>query len=364
MATLALWSSPAGRYLERSFLHANFAVRELLFSNTREVSEAIIILGIDRVLFEKFGSPLPRAVGAAALEKLAECAPKAIVIDLALPKDPKETEANERIAAVLKRIPTAIGAGLNGGANSNEPVIKDTAKFEWSTQRLLSSGVMRLIASNLSESSESSTNQFPLLPVLERLGGYSIEGLPAQRDLINYYGPPGSIRNISISELLTMEQKRCVALFANKLVFLGIYSRGESSSATPPQRDEEQFRISSSYGLMYGVEVHATVAANLIDKSWIRVVSPQTEATVVLCSVFILSLLQFFASPRRAYTAVLGLFIFGLTVTFLCFSLLSMWIPGIEMVPVFGLLSVLVVAPFRAYTQERLDLYIEERFRI
>lgn len=97
-------------------------------------------------------------------------------------------------------------------------------------------------------------------PVVDLSQGTS--GKAFQQDLhkINFYGPPGSFRQISLAQVLdgTVSQD----FFRDKIVVVGL--------TVPGIVDEVSTPFSQSRNRMSGVEVHANSINNLLDRSWIR----------------------------------------------------------------------------------------------
>ncbi len=104
---------------------------------------------------------------------------------------------------------------------------------------------------------------------LDRFRDFVRPGLPApgRWDLINYYGPPATLPSISLARLLDDGEEVPSEYFRDRVVFIG-------SQAVP-----ELARGGSGEGLvpypslcewMFGVEIHSTIAANLLDGTWLE----------------------------------------------------------------------------------------------
>jgi adenylate cyclase len=100
---------------------------------------------------------------------------------------------------------------------------------------------------------------------------------------INFYGPAESVKTWGIDEVLQMDAATAQKIFANKVVYVGYSDRRQTE-----QQDAYRTVFSSSHGVdISGVEVSATVFANLLHKNYLRTPSAVT--------VTFISLLFFFA---------------------------------------------------------------------
>jgi adenylate cyclase len=123
-------------------------------------------------------------------------------------------------------------------------------------------------------------------PTLAQAGAGSDAPEPGPNDLINHYGPAGTIRSFSYAQLLDPNYPPAPHHFRGKVAFVGLQLRSEFG---PAQKDSflTPFR---ERGRVFGVEIHATATANLLGKDWIRRPSPEFEARSLGVLCFILSL--------------------------------------------------------------------------
>ena len=133
---------------------------------------------------------------------------------------------------------------------------------------------------------------------------------------INYYGPPGTFFRVSLADVL--DGKFSESFFKDKIILVGVTAEGiKDGLGTPFSRNRNQ---------MAGVELQATVLANLLDGSWLKPINGalRLTAAVALFVVF------FFWSIRPAGLGSLGsLSIILATPAFLQFGLFakaSTWI--------------------------------------
>ncbi len=133
------------------------------------------------------------------------------------------------------------------------------------------------------------------------------------RAIINYYGPGGSFPHYSISDIIdgTVPVKQ----LENRVILVG---------ATAPGIYD--LRVTPMAAAMPGVEKHASIAASIIDRSFIRKVSGNVDLAVLMGSGLLLTLILSRRKVVGAITAtalgMLALFISG----YLLFSLKGIWL--------------------------------------
>jgi len=89
--------------------------------------------------------------------------------------------------------------------------------------------------------------------------------------LINYYGPSRTIRTVSLYQALDPAGHLPPGFFRDKIVFVG----ASLVAATGPAEAKDSFRTpfyGGAWGNTFGVEIHATLAANLLEGRRVHVV--------------------------------------------------------------------------------------------
>jgi PAS domain S-box-containing protein len=134
---------------------------------------------------------------------------------------------------------------------------------------------------------------------------------------INFYGAPGTFRHFSLADIL--EGQWPPSFFTDKIVLLGMTTVGLHEGILVP--------FTHSGNRMSGVEVHAHILNNLLDKSHIRPI-PQLFGWTVL---IVLAFFFFFTfirvdSLNGMIIGILG-FLLILLVTFFAFANLNRWLP-------------------------------------
>lgn len=137
---------------------------------------------------------------------------------------------------------------------------------------------------------------------------------PGIRDYISFYGEPGSLPRVSLSQIILQPESLPEGFFRDKIVLVG------PSMQTTFEREEQKdtFVTPFSGSRMNGVEIHASVAANIVQGKWVRRGSLITET--LLLSILGFALVYFLSLFHIAKSFLLLL---SLISTWLCISYLS-----------------------------------------
>ncbi len=276
---LTIWASPVGRGVELHLLRTFFQLRGPV-----SPPDNIVVVAIDDQFLDRFGRPLPRSVFAELFEKLAAAEPRGLVVDFSFPPDAVDPVANERMAAALSRIPSVIGGGLMRSPDSSgdqisigtEPVLKTAVKWQLPMRLRDSGGVIKLITLDPSPQVFGVVNSIPLSRSLIEFMGIT-PAKPSIFDLVNYYGPSGTLTRITAQEVLDSSQVSLSEKLKNKLLIFGRQSVPQPSAA---EGDGELFQTPYSEQPLYGAEIHATILANLMESRWLNGMSPAVQAAL------------------------------------------------------------------------------------
>ncbi len=134
--------------------------------------------------------------------------------------------------------------------------------------------------------------------------------------LIDYYGPPRTIQTISLYQALDPDQYLPPDFFRDKIVFVG----ASQVAAVAVSEAKDSFPTpftGGQVGLTYGVEIHATLAANLLDGS--RIVRPSgvLEALLLIVLATAASLVFIFLRPLAGAAALVGFIVASPVIGFL-----------------------------------------------
>lgn len=134
---------------------------------------------------------------------------------------------------------------------------------------------------------------------------------------LNYYGPPGTIRTVSFSQVLKNDTT------AGKVVFIGL-----SELTHPDQTDGMLTVFSRADGVdLSGVEILATAFANFLENSFIQYPSATTRILVICIWGTVTGLIGYVLSTFTATIILTGIGGVWLTVVFYQFTYSALWYP-------------------------------------
>lgn len=296
-----LYFSPLGEHFELAFHDVWFNIR-----GKRSPPSDIVIVSMDELSYQNLEIPLnqpwPRSLHAKLLERLAEFQAKRVIFDILFLDAGQDVKADGSLEEALHKVPTFLGVEAAfqqvsgaGGAFTLEELLEPYSPFKKAAMGTAlvglpeQSGVIRQFLVERSERTQS-------IPSLAEAGVLQkeqpISRKPGSRDFINYYGPGHTIPTYSYYQALEDERPFSKSVFQNKTVYVGMSLRSDFG---PSKKD---LFISPFYNSqIYGVEVHATAASNLIDQSWIRRWSVGTEGIFISSLLILTTFLVFFLSP-------------------------------------------------------------------
>lgn len=328
--------------------------------------EQVVIVGIDEVSHEKLGvsneSTWPRKFHGQLLTQLKKSGVKRVAFDLLFKTAGSSIKDDLRLAEGLKLTPTVIAAGdLQGGIGRNENV---GLPFELFVQNaMVAQVVMPVDAGVIRRFKFTREDINPQLPTfaeaatgLADLGGKK----PTSRDIINFYGPGGTIKAFPYYRLLDNENPIPIEELRDKVVFVGLYLDVGS-----PAAPVDQFQTPFYRSRTFGVEIQATAAANIINKDWIRRIDPAYE--IVGLTFILLFLALAVVSLKPTWGAVVtfgGALLWGLVSYH--FFLAGWFIPGVSafimVLPLTFLFSTVyyyaVSAQAEKYIRQAFSLYL------
>ena len=324
--------SPIGNRLESELLRTWFQTR-----GDRDVPDSVAIVRLDKLAFESAGlSPgemFPRARLAEGVGKMARAGAKLIVLDL-VPQRTRDEHGDRQLARVLEDSPTVIGRYSErltdvdpSGISRSTVVTSDPIPlFEASADSVISIAVRttngRVEHIRLLDTEQQRGQRVPLLTPLRTFVSETINE-PSDRDFINFYGGPSTLPSISFSRLLDGSSGND-EFFRDRVVFVGI----ASPTGIGFNEEKDSFPTSFSSHSMFGVEIHATIAANLIDGSWIRRLTAWTEVVLMAAITFISTYIILSSAIFTSFLAALAIWFLWTSLSFNLFALSCWFVPG------------------------------------
>ena len=264
----SLFLSPVGQRIEVSQTDVWFRVR-----GVRPPPSDIIIAALDEATYRELGlshiQPLSRGLVGDLVTTIAASGAESCFLDLIFRDPGTSQEDNQKLAASLRALPTFIGA-FDYVERDN---IANTAKLvevfpreEFMTAATRSVKVNVIDVEGVRYFTQPKESERDVLPLPYSYARWAkLRSAPAYQDLINFYGPPGTIPTVSIYKILRNDRATNEALLKGKMVAVGnTLATGLSYSL------KDSFVTPTSSRPMAGVEIHATVLGNLRTGSWIH----------------------------------------------------------------------------------------------
>jgi CHASE2 domain-containing sensor protein len=275
--------SPAGKILERAQLDALFNIR-----GAQKPSPEVAVVAIDEQSYLDLGIPMasawPRRLHSKLINKLHEAGAKRVIFDILFVNQSEDPSADQEFAESLAKMPTILGASIGysrqatlNGTFMLEQVIRPAEIFE---RRAAGIGLVGLPLES-SRIYRFQTERSSLLPegrplseaALGEEGSYTA---PGPRDMINYYGPVPTVRRFSYHDVIADERRIPNEAFKNAIVFVGLTLQSRTG---PSQR--EAFTTPFDSG-MFGTEIHATAASNILKQDWISRLAPHSDGLLII----------------------------------------------------------------------------------
>jgi CHASE2 domain-containing sensor protein len=309
----------------------------------RDAPDAVTIVRLDKPAYDlvrlSTGEMYPRDRLADGIEKIADAGARLIVLDAILQRTGDNPEADQALAHALAASPSIIGRHTEEITDIDSkgdrkrrrfPVLpvepfRSAAKAVIPLEVRLINGVVQGICLS-NDRDVLSDIRVPLLaPLREFVSGDIPE--PGGFDFINFYGGPSTLTSLSLAEVIGDGRPIDSNYFKDRVVFIGV----ASAAGAGIEAGKDTFLTSVSRSPMHGVEIHATIAANLIDQSWIRRLPAQIESLTLgllaLAISFIILSAGAVAAPLLAVTG--GVVWLGLS--YYAFSELYTFVPALTL---------------------------------
>lgn len=331
---LFFYSSPAGIRLESAMLHQWFA-----FRGERETPKSVSIVRIDEPAYNKIkllpGEKFPRGRVADGLNRITAAGAKLIVLDLIARHKGEDPQADQELASALANSPSVIGRLTEEVIYTDENGNKQKRKFAGNPLALFGDSakavvpMMVRLTDGVSEQICLSNEELVLadvnVPLLKPLRDFVSADIPEPGgfDFINFYGGPGRITSLSFAELMD-ESPVPEKYFKDRVVFIGAMSKSGVGVAA----GKDTFITRYSSDAMYGVEIHATIAANLIDRSWLKRYPRNIEKLVLNVLAFVAAYVIVSVGVGTSVLVAFLAAVLGLGASYYSFANLFYFIPG------------------------------------
>jgi len=330
IAGIAFSRWPPTEDLERGGLDRLFLLR-----GVRPVPDGICVVALDEDSFQELGldpaAVWPRSLYAQLIRTLAGEGAKAVAFDVTFeePRDPAEDEALRSAVAdagmvVLASTVDQVDDPRFRKARLVEPfealarAAAAVADVNLPTDR---DGVIRWAWLLHGDRKTLPLAAYEVATLRRPTGGTDEERY------LDYYGPARSVRTVSFYQALDPGQYLPPGFFRDKIVFVGL---SQATAAGPAAKDAFLTPFRGAGGeLTYGVEIHATLAANLLESRRIRLLPRPAEAALLLLLPLVASLVFMALRPLGGAFAFLALVLLPWGLGYLAFARGGTWIPVI-----------------------------------
>jgi serine/threonine protein kinase len=296
------------------------------FRGAQSPHSDVVIVSIDEPSYLQLGIPMaeawPRHLHAKLLAVLERYGAKKVIFDILFVSPSADPAADEEFAKALTKVPTILGAsiGMTQQATANgsfvlEQMIRPLPLFEKSAAGIGVVGFPQF-HSRIRNFYSKRSELFPDVGSLAEAASDSTQSAerPGEQDLINYYGPASTIRRFSYHDVISDESRIPAQAFKDKRVFVGLNLQSRTG---PSQREAFGSPFDSS---MFGTEIHATAASNILSRDWIRRAPVLIERTICVGVVATTLLALFTLRSRGALLAAVSISLVALVVQYVCFS--------------------------------------------
>ena len=142
---------------------------------------------------------------------------------------------------------------------------------------------------------------------------------------LDYYGPARTIKTVSIYQALDPNQYLPPGFFKDKLVFVGL-SMGAAAGPAPKDAFLTPYR--GAHGsTTFGVEIHATLAANLLEHREVKLLDHQLESLLLLLLPLVSTLTFIYLRPLAGGAAFVAFLVAPWAMGHVAFTRWDLWLP-------------------------------------
>lgn len=338
---------PPTAILEHSGLDLMFLMR-----GARPVPPAVCIVAIDEDSFwvreVNPGGTWPRGLHADLIRGLARQGARAVAFDVLFeePGDPEQDAAFESSLAEAGNV--VLGATVE---QVEDPRFRKIRLIEPHGSFAAAAAAVGDV--NLTEDRDGVIRYGRLLHDESRpslaMAAYEVAtGDDSAREqgarLIDYYGPSRTVPTVSLYQALEPEEYLPPGFFRDRIVFVG----ASQVAAAGPAEAKDSFRTpfrGGSRGNTFGVEIHATIAANLLEGRRIAALAPGLETVWLLLLPLLATLTFIYLRPLLGAIALVGFALVPWASGYLAFTRADLWqpviIPSVVQVPLAYMVSLI-----------------------
>ncbi len=333
------------------------------------VPDDIIVVAMDETSYGVLNVPMnqawPRALHAKLLKRLAEAGVKRVAFDVLFLDQSTDRKADLALAKALTGLPVILGADSSvedqvtgAGTFKIERVLRPYEPF---AEAALTLGLVGLPEDNgyVRRFNTTRTSMTKEMVTLSEGGAGFIEPpkqAPKARDFIKMYGPRGTIPTLSYAQVLDPDRPIADEILKNKVVYVGLNLQTEFG---PAQKDI----FMTPYGRVFGVEIHATAALNLMYGEWIRRLPRWAESILLAIFCFVLCIGFFLLRPQWGILLLVISIIGWCIITYLGY-ISNFFVPGFVLVMRILPLAFLGSTLYYYFVTRKAQLKMESAFEL
>ncbi len=330
----------------------------------------IVLISMDEASYKNLNIPLsqawPRKIHAELLNKLSTAGVKRVVFDVLFLDPGNDSKIDSTLSVAMSKVPTVLGTdsiikdySSASGSFKIEEVLLPHKPFLENAERAALVGFPEddgFVRRFLTDRSAQTKNFNTLSEAAAGISNQDRNTLPGPRDFINYLGPKGTIPFISYYQAIDKDHPIPNDALKDKIVFIGLLLQ---TDVGPSQKDV----FMTPFGRIFGTEIHATAALNLIHKDWIKRGSAWLEILTLSLVTFLLTTTLFALRPLWATVLFAGTLITWIIVGYMSF-LNNIFIPGTLLVSIFLPITLLLSTLYYYFVTRKAELKLASAFEL
>ncbi len=250
-------------------------------------------------------SPWPRKNHARLIRSLEQEGARAIAFDVTFNSEGDEPEDRDLAAAIAESGHVVLGSEINQTADPHGTVVRVEDPIEPFRRGAAAVGVVGLKADDDSFMrwawpgfEEPGGGVKPSLAFAAyRVATDDRSELPMEPRLIDYYGPARTVPTVSFYQAVEPQTFLPPGFFRDRIVFVGLSQPAAIGQAPKDAFPTPFFAVDNQP--TYGVEIHATIAANLLEGRRIDILPGALEGLLVLILPLLAMFLFMYLSPVK-----------------------------------------------------------------
>ena len=331
---------------------------DLLFTlrGTLSPSDQIVIVAIDETSMAEIKQqwPWPRSLHAQLLRQLHQAGAKVIGIDI-LFAEPSEPAEDQALTNALREVGNAVL--VSALAVENDPLYRYTLRIDplpaFQQVAVVGNPLIRIDADGIVRRTRILAPDMPSFalqivrhylknpavkqktaPELQRFSQKTL----LQDVLINYPGPPKTVKTVSYYQALDYERLLPPGIFNGKIVLIG---RALEVIPEPQRLSGDTFLTPFSWIVQEpaaGVEIQANIISNLLEGRFVTELNQPVQLLLLLSLTSIASLILVRLRPLTGLITMLALAGLSFAAALLVFTQTSIWLPAVS-----GILALILV---------------------